>query len=98
MMSENTDLLVDEADDGEFEGFESIELTFRAHVEVFDREALYKAAVERAQQEGTHDSESLKTMLGTAEDPNVEGCVIMLMDPGQSPPGMQIEQSFCDRD
>lgn len=64
-----------------------IELTL--HLTVSDARAFVAAAVERAVAEGVGEEDARATY--TAE--NLGACAAMLLDPGVSPPGSQIEGS-----
>lgn len=70
-------------------------------VEVFDERALWQAAIDRARDDGLFTDEPTKDVLDMLGDPDhAEGssvdlaaCLIMLLDPGESPPGCEIQQS-----
>lgn len=72
-----------------------ITITFSMDLEVHDAAALYKAAVEHARDKDNLDEDLILEILGSEEAPDVEACVQMLLDPGSSPPGLQIQGSFC---
>lgn len=69
---------------------------FRIEVEVFDPTALYEAAVEHARKQALLDEDAIRKMLGGADEPDIDACIVQLFDPGVSPPGVQIEHSWCD--
>lgn len=66
-------------------------------VDVHDAQALHAHAMKIATEPGsgmsTTDAES---MLGSAEEPNISGCLRMVFDPGASPPGTSILDSSCE--
>ncbi len=62
------------------------------HLTVNDVQAFVAAAVERAIAEGVSEEDAGKTY--TSE--NLGACAVMLIDPGMSPPGSQIEDSSSE--
>jgi hypothetical protein len=66
-------------------------------VTVHDKEALFEAALARAQEDGMSPEDCEQFGLKD-EDGNIqEGpCLQMLLDPGESPPGCEIEYSEYD--
>lgn len=68
-------------------------------VTVHDERALYEAALARALEEGMSPEDCEQFGLKD-EDGNIqEGpCLQMLLDPGESPPGCEIEYSEYDAD
>lgn len=61
-------------------------------VRVHDKKALYDAAKERAILDGIGRVE-MSDYIGTRRKPDVGGCLQMLLDPGISPDGCDIQQS-----
>jgi len=59
-------------------------------VTVFDQIALYGAALTHALATGSTESESIDLLKPEGEI-DVSACLIMLLDPGVSPSGIQIE-------
>lgn len=64
---------------------------FSIDIEVVDERALYEAACLKARDDGLDCEE-----LGTPEEPSVRDCLIMLLDPGTSPPGCEIQDSYVN--
>ena len=63
--------------------------TFSLDLKITDKQALLNAARRWAQQEG-FDSDTLANEDGEA---NINECLRMLLDPGVSPPGTEIQDS-----
>lgn len=40
--------------------------------------------------------EEAAEMIGTRDDPNITACVVMVLDPGESPPGAEIIDSSAE--
>jgi hypothetical protein len=62
------------------------------YVTVTDPAALHRAALARYKQEGG-DDEGAEDFIGTAAEPDISGCLRMLLDPGMSPDGININDS-----
>ena len=72
------------------------EVTFTMHVRVYDAPSLHRAAYKHATEiDGLDDDETIE-MLGTEEEPNIEGCLVMILDPGNMP-GCGIGASYAER-
>ena len=65
-------------------------------VELTDQQALYRAALERATEEGL-SAEEADEMLIDDDGINIGACLQMVFDPGQSWPGTQILDSSAER-
>jgi hypothetical protein len=63
-------------------------------VEVMDKQELYEAAKARAIEDGYDNVDEL--LRDRDGEIDVEGCLIMLFGPGQSPPGAEIQQSSAE--
>lgn len=63
----------------------------RATVEVEDVSALYEAAREACRQGEGMTKEASIAMIGTADEPNVEGCIQATVIVWASPDGIQVE-------
>lgn len=70
-------------------------MTFHMDVEINDARQLYDAAVENAKADKLTD-ENILEMLGTPDEPDLSACIVQLLDPGMSPPGLTILDSRCD--
>lgn len=68
---------------------------FTLYVNVHSPDYLWDAAEARAIEEGMTDTENRRDMLGTREEPNLAGCLTMMLDPG-SLAGCSIEDSTCE--
>ncbi len=62
-------------------------------VRVVDPQALWDAAYEECVFEEHLCHDQAVEELGTREDPNVSNCIRFLIDPGSSPPGLEIQDS-----
>lgn len=72
------------------------EFTFTMNVRVHDAPSLHRAAYKHATEiDGFDDDETLE-LIGTEEEPNVEGCLVMILDPGHMP-GCDIGASYAER-
>lgn len=67
-------------------------MSFTIDISVTDAAALHAAARQHLLDNAV-DECCLAEMIGDADRPNLGGCVLALFDPGQSPPGTQIEDS-----
>lgn len=71
---------------------------FTMNLEVFDPEALYEAAAARLRDDFPDMSaDDFEDMIGAPDDPDLTGCLQTLLDPGESPPGCQIEDSAAEK-
>lgn len=74
-------------------------VTFHLELEVDDPAALYKAALDRAVDDGFEpDCAAVSGFIGTQDEPDLGACVRMILDPGMSPPGTSIHESWVDVD
>jgi hypothetical protein len=64
------------------------------HVEVFDEQAMWDHA--KSVYEQTNISSGFEELCGTREEPDVTECLRMIFDPGESPPGVQINDSSAE--
>lgn len=64
----------------------STHVTFQIHLSIHDAEAFRAAAITRAGEDG----------LTEWEPETLADCAVMLLDPGESPPGSSIESSEAD--
>ena len=63
-------------------------------LQVTDPEVLWKRAYASFEEEnGTADQGDFEIRYGTLEDPNIEACLIQIIDPGHLPGGEIIETS-----
>lgn len=64
------------------------------YVDVTDEQELWRHAYAKYEEgNGTADQSDFEEMCGTADAPNVPECLRMVFDPGESPPGVQINDS-----
>ena len=75
----------------------------KAHVQVtvdvtiHDPQEFWDAAFQRLQSEnGTSSAEDAAEYLGSRDEPDLAKCAQMLIDPGASPAGCEIEQSHAE--
>lgn len=67
------------------------------HVEVFDPQAMWEHAYAVYEEgNGTADQGDFEDMCGTREEPDITECLRMIFDPGESPPGIQINDSSAE--
>lgn len=69
--------------------------TFRLDLQVDDPQQLYDAALDRALVDGL-DAEEAREILGSRDEPKVEDCLTMLLDPGRVG-GCSIDGSGTER-
>lgn len=77
--------------------------TVSIHVEVTDEQVLWDhaKAVYAKENPGRDPADVEKEFLdmcGTREEPTVDQCLVMVFDPGESPPGVEIVESTADFD
>lgn len=67
---------------------------FAMDIEVTDIDALYSAAVaylrERYPDQTPND---IREVIGSPDDPSVAGCLILLLEPDDKPPGVEVTHS-----
>lgn len=67
------------------------------HVDVFDEQAMWDHARQIGEAQNAFvDEEAVVDMLGTREEPLIGECLRMIFDPGESPPGIQINDSSAE--
>ncbi|MCG7348848.1 hypothetical protein [Sphingomonas sp. ACRSK] len=70
------------------------------HVSIDDPQALWDRAVQQLRADGVLASGELGDdeigMIGTREEPDLSGCLRMILDPGTSPDGMTINDSSVE--
>ena len=70
------------------------------HVSIDDPQALWDRAVQQLRADGVLTSDELGDdeigMIGTREEPDLSGCLRMILDPGTSPDGMTINDSSVE--
>ncbi|MFP3609229.1 hypothetical protein SB778_03830 [Paraburkholderia sp. SIMBA_050] len=64
-------------------------------VTVHDEKALFDHAMSIAMQGGNSEEEAL-SMLKPEGEIDASACITMVLDPGESPPGLTIEQSSVE--
>lgn len=69
--------------------------SFSMDLQVDDPQQLYDAAMERAIEDGL-DEDGARTLLGSREEPQIEDCLTMLLDPGRLR-GCSIDGSGTER-
>lgn len=76
---------------------DKVSARFTLHVDVFDPQALWDHAHQIGQKENAFsDHEGAIDMLGPRDEPDVTECLRMIFDPGESPPGVQINDSSAE--
>ena len=71
--------------------------TVSIHVNVDDIAALHKHAVAQATTgQGAMSLEEAHEWLGHPDEPDVSSCLRSIFDPGVSPPGASIQDSYCE--
>lgn len=76
---------------------EKISASITIHVDVFDPKELWRRAYGTyEEQNGTADQGDFEEMCGTEEEPDIGACLQMIFDPGESPPGIQINDSSAE--
>ena len=72
------------------------EFTFTMNLRVHDAQQLHRAAYKHATEvDGLDDDETLE-LIGTEGEPNIEACLVMILDPGNMP-GCDIGVSYAER-
>lgn len=70
------------------------------HVSIDDPQTLWDRAVQQLRTDGVLTSDELGDdeieMIGTREEPDLSGCLRMILDPGTSPDGMTINDSSVE--
>lgn len=64
------------------------------HLEVFDEQAMWDHA--KSVYEQTNLSSGFEELCGPREEPDIGECLRMIFDPGESPPGIQINDSSAE--
>lgn len=63
-------------------------------IEIIDEQAMWRHAYAGFEQiNGTADQADFEDMCGTEQAPDICGCLRMIFDSGESPPGLQIDDS-----
>lgn len=66
-------------------------------LEVYDPQALYRSAWDSATSGlGGMSPEQATELLGTEQEPDVSACLVMVLDPGISPPGTSIHETTVE--
>ena len=73
----------------------SANFSFTLSGSVTDVSLLYKTALARAIADGLEPDDAAESLTYDGE-PNVSACVRMLLDPGISPDGLEIDDSSCE--
>jgi len=66
------------------------QFTLNMEVDVFDPQALWEAARDRFLAENPSHKKAKIPLIGTKKKPDLGACLIMLIDPGESPSGCSI--------
>lgn len=69
-------------------------IVFKMEIEVYDVDAFVQAARERALKDGA--ATSMREARRQYTRNNLTECAVMLLDPGESPPGCEIEHSEAE--
>ena len=72
------------------------EFTFTMNVRVHNAQQLHKAAYTHATKFGGLDDDETLELIGTEKKPNIEACLVMILDPGHMP-GCDIGASYAER-
>lgn len=73
-------------------------------VDVYDEQAMWDAAYEAYVKTGTATSDAevirkdFEELCGPRDEPDIAECLRMIFDPGESPPGLQINDSSAEID
>lgn len=76
--------------------------TVTIDVTVYDEQALWDTALEAYIKAGTATSDpevirkDFEDLCGTRDEPKITDCLCMVFDPGESPPGVQINESAAE--
>lgn len=69
--------------------------TFHMSLDIFDPQQLYDAAEKSLRAEADLPHQSVADFIGTREVPDLEACLVQLLDPGTLP-GISINQSWVE--
>ena len=64
------------------------------HVEILNEQRLWDHANRICRSK--YKDENPEDLIGTREEPDIEGCLQLIFDPGDSPPGIQIDDSVVE--
>lgn len=70
--------------------------TFTLELEITDRDLLFATAKAHAIATCGRTEEEAAEMLSTEGAPDLDACIRMLLDPGISPDGLEIQDSACE--
>ncbi len=65
-------------------------------IRVHDKRALYDQALKQAVDQNSLSLREAREMLGTTRKVNVDACLRMILDPGVSPDGTEINESTAE--
>jgi hypothetical protein len=65
-------------------------------IKVFDEDALFEQAKSHAIATGTEEADAID-LLKPAGEIDITACLIMLLDPGVSPSGIEIQETTVER-
>jgi hypothetical protein len=71
---------------------------YRVHLdlEVYDERALFNTALKHARSTGSSHTEAMELLMPDGQTIDVSACLIMLLDPGESPSGLTILESSVE--
>jgi hypothetical protein len=74
---------------------EAVYATFSIDLRIWDAGLLWQAARERFLKDGNGTEQGFEELCGTKGEPDIEGCLVTILDPGTGPSGTEIDQSYA---